>query len=159
MAVDVKHVVDRRVVRYDTLQDLLADAEQLAAGPVRTLGNHSFGQILRHLALTMNGSIDDAFSSIRFPWWIRFLARMRRKAIFAGGLRPGIRLPSDADVYAWPKEKELTAMLEDLRKAVSRLENETKRGSHPAFGKLTVNEWNQFHLRHSELHMSFVVPL
>jgi hypothetical protein len=28
----------------------------------------------------------------------------------------------------------------------------------PVFGPLTVDEWNQFHLRHGEPHMSFVVP-
>jgi hypothetical protein len=29
---------------------------------------------------------------------------------------------------------------------------------YPVFGKLTPEEWHQFHLRHAELHMSFVLP-
>jgi len=29
--------------------------------------------------------------------------------------------------------------------------------SHPLFGKLSREEWNRFHLRHAELHMSFLV--
>jgi hypothetical protein len=158
MAVDVRSVTNRRAVHYESLHDLLADAERLAGGPVRTLGNKGFGQILRHLALAMNGSIDVQFSRMRFPWWMRIMARFYRKRVFARGLRPGIVLPANAEARLWPPEYDVTATLEDLRKAVRRLETETKRGSHPAFGRLTVDEWNQFHLRHSELHMSFVVP-
>jgi Protein of unknown function (DUF1569) len=158
MAVDVKSVSNRRAVRYKTLHDFLADAERLAGGPVRTLGNKSFGQIIRHLALTMNGSIDVQFSRMRFPWYLRIMARYYRKRIFARGLRPGIELPANAEPLLWPPEEDVTVALEDARKAVRRLETETKRGSHPAFGKLNADEWNLFHLRHSELHMSFVVP-
>jgi hypothetical protein len=158
MAVDVKQVSDRRIVHYNSFHEFLEDAERMSGISVRTLGNRSFGSILQHLALTMNGSIDDAFRRMRFPWYVRIMARLMRKKIFARGLRPGIRLPAKADASAWPEDKDVSAALEDVRSAIRRLEAETKRGSHPAFGRLSVDEWNQFHLRHCELHMSFVVP-
>ena len=102
MAVDVKQVPGRRTVHYDSLNEFLADAERLAGGPVRTLGNRSFASILQHLALVMDGSVDDAFRLVRFPLFVRIAARLMRKKIFARGLRPGIRLPGDADARAWP---------------------------------------------------------
>jgi hypothetical protein len=68
MAVDSRKVSDRRVVHFDRLQDLVADAERLAAGPVRSLGNRSFEQILGHLALFMSGSINNTASRNPLPW-------------------------------------------------------------------------------------------
>jgi hypothetical protein len=158
MAVDVRKVTDRRKLRYSTLQDLVSDADRLATGQVRSLGNRSFEEILGHLILVMNGSIDGSDKPLRFPWYVRIRARLLRKVIFNRGLPAGHNLPPEADSKMWPRLGDRRQAIEDLRKAVRRLETETKRGSHPAFGKLTVAEWNQFHLRHSELHMSFVQP-
>jgi hypothetical protein len=158
MAVDVKSVSDRRKVHYDSLRDLVADVERLAAGHVRTIGNRSFGQILGHLTLVMNNSIDGKSSALGIPWHIRIAARLLRKQILARGLRPGFNLPEREDARMWPAADQLSDAVEGLRKAVHRLETETKRNAHPAFGAMNVDEWNQFHLRHSELHMSFVLP-
>ncbi|MBX9787841.1 MAG: DUF1569 domain-containing protein [Pirellulales bacterium] len=35
---------------------------------------------------------------------------------------------------------------------------ETRRVPHPVIGRLSVDQWNRFHLRHAELHLSFFVP-
>jgi len=39
MAVDTSKVTGRRKVRYETFEDLIADARQLASGEVTSLGN------------------------------------------------------------------------------------------------------------------------
>ncbi len=158
MPVDVNKATARRVVRYDTLQDLLADAERLASGPVRTAGNRSFAEILRHLSVVMHGSIDSWGEPIYAPFGMRVLGRLFRKAILARGLPSGVRLRPEDEARVWPSPGGVVEELDGLRAAIRRLGEETKRGSHPVFGKLNVDQWNRFHLRHSELHMSFVVP-
>lgn len=45
-----------------------------------------------------------------------------------------------------------------LRQAIGRLKTETKRGAHPVIGRLNAAEWDQFHLRHAEMHLGFIVP-
>ena len=50
MAVNTARVADRRSVHYDCPEDILRDAERLAAGPVINLGNLTFPQIVVHLA-------------------------------------------------------------------------------------------------------------
>ncbi len=158
MAVDVKAVANRRAVHYDSLQDLLEDAEQLGKGEVRALGNRSFVQILQHLTFAMNGSIDG--SNLQIPWPIRKIARLLRKRILAKGLTPGFKLSPDNDARAWSDSAiGAPAALEEVRQALRRLQTESKRSPHPAMGELTSEEWNTFHLRHAELHMSFVVPV
>ena len=58
MTVKTKQVTGRRTLNYATLDDLLQDAEQLAESDITMLGNWSLGQILRHLAMTMNNTFD-----------------------------------------------------------------------------------------------------
>ncbi|REJ86679.1 MAG: DUF1569 domain-containing protein [Planctomycetota bacterium] len=47
---------------------------------------------------------------------------------------------------------------EHLKAAIARCGEETRRADHPVFGRLTLDEWEQFGLRHAEMHMSFVHP-
>jgi hypothetical protein len=36
------------------------------------------------------------------------------------------------------------------------LKTEPRRKPSPLFGELTIDEWNQLHCRHAELHLSFI---
>lgn len=157
MTINVKKVTNRRKVHYNTLQEFLDDAERLGKGAVHTLGNKSYSQILHHLAFAINGSVDG--SVLVLPWPIRTVARLLRKRILNGGMSPGFKLSRRNEVKAWTEnDDDIPAALEAVRQAVRRFQTETKRSPHPAFGRLTPDEWYTFHLRHSELHMSFVVP-
>ena len=48
--------------------------------------------------------------------------------------------------------------LDQLRTQIERLNREAKRAPSPVFGKMTREEWDQLHLRHAEMHLSFYVP-
>src|SRR5271155_3199029 len=154
MSVDVKKVAGRRIVHYGTLQDLLGDAERLAAGPGETNGNKTYPEILKHMAIVANWSIDGF--PVRPPGIIRLLGRIFKRRVLATGLRPGVKLPADAEAVLWPPEVSVAAGLEELRGAFRRLEIETKRAPHPFLGPLSREDWDEFHMRHAEMHMSFV---
>ncbi|MCA9023557.1 MAG: DUF1569 domain-containing protein [Planctomycetaceae bacterium] len=153
MTVITKKVQGRRTVHYDSFDDLLADAEQMAHSKVHTLGNWSLGQILMHTALALDSSIEGF--DFRLPAPMRLLMRLLMKhkflhvALPAGFKTTGKYIPGETSTEAG-----LTA----LRAAIERQHQITNRVNHPAFGKLTRQEWDQFHLRHAEMHMSFVVP-
>ena len=156
MPVPTSKVKGRRTVEYQSLQDVVADAERVAAGPVHALGNWSAGQIFRHLALAYNGSIDGL--SFRLPWPMQFMARLLKKRIVKGPMPAGFKLPAEGEKALDPGTTSTEQGLAELRAAVDRLEREPKRAPHPAFGPLSPQEWNQIHLHHAALHMSFLVP-
>ncbi len=157
MAVNTKKVSSRRTVRYDSYQDLLNDAERLAAGEVLSLGNWSLGQILGHLSRAMEMSIDGA--GFKAPWPVRLIVRLFfRQRLLSGPMPPGFRLPRYAEAAFLPGETSVEEGLAQLRRSVSRLKQETDRESHPVLGELSLDEWDSLHLRHAEMHMSFVVP-
>jgi Protein of unknown function (DUF1569) len=156
MAVDTAKVEGRRKVNYTSLQELLTDAERLSAGPVKTLGNWSPGQIYRHLAISFNGSIDGF--TMNFPWYLRLMARLLKKKLINGAMPPGYKLPPEAAKTVMPGPTSTEEGLSELRAAITRLEREPHRAEHPMFGSISKEEWNQVYLNHANLHMSFLVP-
>ncbi len=157
MTVQTKSVKGRRTVSYQSYDDLLADAEEMAHGVVQTLGNWSLGQIFQHIATGLETSIDG--SPLKFPFPIRLAAPFLKKRFLTKTLSPGFQLPASARKALVPDATVSTADgLDALRLAVSRCESENERALHPLLGRLSKKEWDQFNFRHAEMHMSFVVP-
>jgi Protein of unknown function (DUF1569) len=156
MAINTGKVTGRRELHYANFDEVLADAERLAAGPVQVLGNWTYGQILEHLATALEMSID-GFNA-KAPWYIRLVAGLflRRRFIY-GAMTPGFKLPKPMSGLL-PKEASVAQGLAHLRRAVERLNAEETRSPHPVFTKLTREESDQIQLRHCELHLSFVLP-
>jgi hypothetical protein len=155
--VDTRTVQGRRALSFRSLDDVLADAQTLVASPhTRTLGNWPLSQLLTHLAFALNRSVDGI--SARVPFFVRLLGRFRKGRTLKDGWPPGFRVPGGRDAEVFPAAASPQAALESLRTAVGRLRQERMTARHPVFGKLTHEEWVQFHLRHAELHLSFAVP-
>jgi len=152
-------VTGRRILRFTSLDDILKDAQQLAGGRVRPLGNWSLGQATEHLSRAMAMSLDGTNLG-RAPLPIRIMLRyVFKKRILTKGMRPGFNLKGPFADYivpgaACPTEQGLT----NLRSGIERLKREPQRHPHPAFGPLTREEWDLIHLRHAELHLSFFLP-
>ena len=155
MAVDTKTARGRRELHYDSLDDLLRDAERVAGDDVTMVGNWSAGQVMRHLAITIDYSIDGF--PFQFPWMLRKLLKtVMKRRFLTKPLSSGFKAPDYASSVI-PDPVSPDEGLAELQTAVQRLKNESKRAPHPGLEALSVDQWNQFHLRHSELHMSFAV--
>ena len=91
------------------------------------------------------------------PWLARVLiAPFIKNSILTKGMKAGYKLPGAS--LAPASDLMLPAALDAMRSAVARYENEPQRAPHPFFGMLASQEYTSLHLRHSELHMSFVLP-
>lgn len=151
MPVNTKKVAGRRSVRYESLDDLLVDARGLTTSNCETLGNWSPGQIYEHLAMSLDSSIDGFDFSMPAPVrWIMSLLFKRK--FLAKDLPAGFKSTEKFIPPATSVEQGLAS----LEKAIERQEHELTRVPHPAFGNLSRDEWSDFHLRHAEMHMSFL---
>lgn len=156
MAVATRKVRGRRQLRFESLDELAAEVDRLAAGPVRCLGNWSFGQICRHLAMVMNQSIDGV--PFRAPFPLGLIAPLFKSWFLNRGFPAGGRFPTKAKQYLEPGAVDDAAGVSELRAAIARQNRETARQPSPFFGAMTLEDWTKLHLRHAELHLSFVVP-
>jgi Protein of unknown function (DUF1569) len=154
--IDARKVVGRRTVRYNSYDEVLADAERLAAMPTRTLGNWTLGQIFQHLAKAMDAMIDGPPFLLPAP--VRLLMSLFMKGkMLRETLSPGFKLPKKGEGLLPTPATTTEEGLRLLRAAVQRVKGTTERALHGGFGKMGPGEWDQFQLRHCELHMSFVV--
>lgn len=155
-AINTAKVTGRRELHFDSLDDILADVELLAKSKdIRTLGNWSSGQVLQHLAIVMNGSIDGI--SHQLPGPVKFLFRLFLKRRFLSKTMPaGFKLPERAAAII-PAPTSLEEGLQSIRLAIQRLKIEADRSPNPVLGSLTREEWDELHCRHAELHLSFLV--
>jgi hypothetical protein len=144
-------------VQFRSLDEVVADAEQLVASPhTRMLGNWPLSRLLTHLAVAVNRSIDGV--SVKAPFFLRLAGPYLKWRILNKGMAPGFTMPRNREAEFFPPADSPQDALEQLRRAVGRLRTERMTVRHPVFGKVTQEEWTRFHLRHAELHLSFAVP-
>ena len=149
----------RRKLRFRTLDEILADARSLTGRPVAQLGNWSLGQICRHLASGMRLSIDGQHLMSKWPWWLRLVGPLFKYYVLWFGLSPGYKLKGEPARHLVPDPVDTAGGLSELEAAVRRLRTEPQRNPRHVFGRFTREQWDRYHMRHAELHLSFIVPL
>ena len=150
----------RRRLHFASLDEALADAEYLAAHPTRQLGNWTLGQNLMHLATVYEKSIDGtAYRPGRFASGVaKFVVPIWKWWVLRNGLPSGIRPPAFMFKEVAPPDHVTTEEgLRVFRRAIGRLKEESDRDWEQCFGVFTREEWDQFHVRHAELHLSFIM--
>ena len=157
MSIDTTKVSDRRTLRFESLDAALTDAERLVKQLCRTLGNWTLGQNLDHLARTVRIGFEGPH--ILASWFARILiAPFVKKRFITKSMPAGFQFTKQMEPYRPEDQAVAVAALEELRKQYSRLSRESPSVPHPFLGPLTHEEWLGMHLRHAELHLSFLVP-
>jgi hypothetical protein len=157
--INTKQVHDRRKLRFESVDEAIADAELLAEaerqGRLERHGNWTLGQTLGHLAYWANVPYDGYPPMPRTPWLLRLMRPLLRPYILNKGLPAGVRIRGAAEGTYGTEELETERGLATLRKSFARLAAEAPTLESPAFGRMSHEEWRKFHLRHAELHLSF----
>ncbi len=150
---------ERRELRFSNLDEVVADAEQLASGDVRTTGNHTFGQILEHLART-HDMTTGRLEAPRPPWFMRLMIPLMKPMLINDKpVKPGFKLPAKAEGVFWPdQEFEVSEALAHLKESVEHYKSHGPMPKHPMFGNLTRQQNDSLNCRHAALHLSFVHP-
>ncbi|MBL8849394.1 MAG: DUF1569 domain-containing protein [Planctomycetaceae bacterium] len=146
----------RRQLRFHTLDDIVDDARAIVNAPHATLGQWSAGQILDHLAAGIECAFDGY--GFRAPLLIRLLVRPFRNGVLVKPMRAGFRLPKRGAILLPKDTVDTQQALARLERCTERLKAENPTQPHPVLGYLSAPDYRLLHLRHSELHLSFIVP-
>lgn len=157
MPINTKQV-KRRDVRYESLDDAVADMRQLAQcerdGKLDQLGNWSLGQAIGHVATWA----EYAFSPCPVkppPWFIRWVMPLFKNRFLNKGMPSGMSIPGVEGGTVGTEPMPTSAALDKVQAATDRLKRDAPTQPSPAFGKLTQEEATKLNLRHMELHMGF----
>jgi hypothetical protein len=150
---------ERRELTFDSLDDVVADGERLPSGRVRTTGNHTFGQILEHLARTHD--VTTGRMTVPPPPFLMrlMIPLMKPMMVKDKPAKSGFKLPAKFEAVLWPdQEFEVQEALAHLKESVEHYKGEGPMPKHPMFGKLSREQHDRLNCRHAELHLSFVHP-
>jgi hypothetical protein len=143
----------RRKLRFDSYDQILGEVERLAPAH-RTLGNWTLAQICGHLADTQQFAVEPGQPEIRTsPLFRATVGRLALRVLLWFGFIP----ERQGDLAPRPPA-DLDAALRHLRGSIRRISTEPMTARHPIFGRLTAEQWRQFHLHHAAHHLSFVIP-
>lgn len=155
--IDTGKVTGRRELRFERIEDILADTERLAQSGYEQLGNWSLGRICRHLATTMRMGLDGA--GRLQPWFVRLMARrIYMSRVLNHGMKAGFKVPAKLIAVIAPEARDDDEGLAELREVLGRWSREPQRHPHAFFGTLSPEQWNTLSLRHAEMHLSFLRP-
>jgi len=149
----------RRKVHFNSIEEAIADAEQLAAGEVETSGHYSFGQILDHLARAAD-AITGKLVPPPVPLPLRLVGKLIRPFMISRPYRPGFKLPAKSQSMLWSQEEvDVETGLKNWKESMARYKQVDPLFPHPVFGKMNRQQHDQAQCRHSELHLSFIHPV
>jgi hypothetical protein len=161
-SIDTGKVAGRRQIRFHSIPDLAIEIDRIVAaekaGRLGRVGNWTAGQIFGHLAKWIEMSYEGF--PFRVPGIVRFFIKMSKNKTLRDGLKPGLKMPQKTldKIGPYPDMPVEEGALR-LKRALARLKaGEIPPHESPAFGKLRLEEWVQLHLRHAELHLSFLHP-
>jgi peptidoglycan/xylan/chitin deacetylase (PgdA/CDA1 family) len=164
-ALNNRHVRVRRPIHLQSPSDLLAEVDRIqasaSAGSVRPSGNWTAAQAFQHLAKFIEYSFDGF--PFRYPWPYRVMVWLIRRVLPWGWLlkltfRPGFTNPP---VVARAVDPDAAVTLEHAGQALRRqirriLDGERMVQRSPTGERMTHEQWVDGHLRHAELHLSFL---
>ena len=152
----------RRTLTFDTLDDVVRDAESLLAGGYDKAGNWDLAQVAKHLAEWLRFPVE---GFPRMPIFLRPIFWLMRKTIgrkkFLGYIAtksfPAGK-PTMPQTVA-PPGGDPAAAVAELKKSVERLKAHTGPiVPSPLFGDMTRDECIRMQLVHAAHHLSFLVP-
>jgi hypothetical protein len=161
MMIDTAKVASRRKLRFNSLDEALAEAERLTtadrSGQLKQVGNWSLGQALNHIAGWAEFSY--ARCPLKTPFIIRLILWLRKRSFLYGPMPAGVRIPGVANGTLITELASVDAALSRFKTALQRLKTEPPTHPSQALGKLTHEEAIALNLRHAELHLGFFVPI
>ena len=148
----------RRELTLHNLDETVAECERLIETGYQPTGNWNLGQMCNHLRLTMEANMQG------YPRWMTTLGMplrpiLRKFALprlLAGNSINGMRT---AGMFVPNGHLDDRLELDELKKCVQDFKQSTSPlHPHPGFGKMTREQFNQFHAAHAAHHLSFLTP-
>ena len=149
-----------RVLRFDTLDQVLADAKKIAEHPdAPTRGNWSASQNIWHVARYLQASVEGY--PFQVPWWMKLVGPLMKKSMTTKAMSSGYNAPKAVAIEMEPQniDPALTAMgpaLALLEEWVGKAKDQGFIPRNPAFGPMTTEQWVGLHCRHAEMHFGMI---
>ncbi|MDB5288803.1 MAG: hypothetical protein JWL69_44 [Phycisphaerales bacterium] len=156
--IDTGHVSNRRTLHFSGIDGLRADVDRIVAaevrGKARCLGNWCVGQNFGHVASWIDYSFDGV--PMKVPFFVKLFLRPMKNRFIYKPMPAGRNIPKVPGGTLGTEPLPTEQGHAKLVRALDRLKAGPPNLPHLLFGMLTHDQWINTHLRHAELHLSFI---
>jgi hypothetical protein len=141
-------------LKYNSLDEMLADVERLRSGAVEQAGQWNLAMTLDHMAKAMNAHDNPMVKPMRRP--LRWIVRAAVHRMVRRGRYPSMRFPAPKRMRPEPNVS-LESTYAEFRSAVEGLR--TMPGlivADTPFGDLSLDEFIKLQLLHGAHHLGFL---
>ena len=148
---------ERRELKFGSMDEVVAEIDRLAESEIRTTGNHSFPEIVRHLALT-HDMVTGKVKGPSPPWYLKLVIVFMKSSMLKDKPLPsGFKLPAAAEAFFWPSsEVSQEDAVVHFKESVANYVANGPLPKHPVWGTITAEQSMSMNLRHAAMHLSFV---
>ena len=146
-----------RELRFETLDDILAEARRIAAQPdAASRGSWTPAQNLWHVGRFIKAGVEGYPAKV--PFILKLIGPLFKKKFTTKGFTPGvIKLPSlAAEHVVAPADTTVEQAMELFESAVQGAKDKGFLPKNPMMGKMTQQEWIDLHCRHAEMHFGLI---
>jgi len=147
----------RRELTLDSFDKVISEVSILRDSGYDSVAGWSLGKNCEHLTTVMRMSMEGF--TFKFPWPMRVIARWMFFNRMMQLKKISIRVPAPKALQP-PVDCDDNFAVDRLKLAIEEIRDErtTFVKAHPAMGKITAQQWRQFHLWHCSHHLSFLLP-
>jgi len=148
----------KRTLRFDSFDDILAEAHKIAAPGGAQAGEWTAAQNIAHVGIAIHNSVK-GFPKFKIPLFFKVMGPLIGPRMLKKGLPTGIPIaPELQQSVIPPVDITPDQALSQLTEAIELAKADGMPARHPAFGNLTSEKWLTFHCRHAELHFGNIIP-
>ncbi len=147
-----------RALDLRSLESVADEMQRLRDQGYERGGNWSLGQIAEHLSSVLRGSLEGfGEGTNKAAWWRAIGPLVLRLVLRTRYIPAGVEAPQTVVPPARVADENaaVAACVELLMRVRDARELQ---GRHPSFGRLTREQWHDFHCLHSSHHLSFLLP-
>ena len=158
--VDTRKVADYRKLRFDGIDDCIAEVRRILAADeragLRTIGNWTPGQIMAHVAAWIQYGFE-GYPIGPPPFFVRWILRLQLRKMLRNGMPRGVRIPGLKQGTVGMDDMATPEAGQRLVHALKRLQDrEAAKFDSPAFGPMSYDDRIRLNLRHAELHLGYL---
>ena len=145
-----------RQLRFETLDDILAEARKIAANPnAPSNGAWTPAQNVWHVGRFLKAGVEGYPAKV--PLFLKLIGPLLKKQFTTKGFNPGIKLPAQAANHmVAPADTTMDQAMDMFESAVAGAKAKGFLPKNPMMGKMTQQQWIDLHCRHAEMHFGMI---
>jgi hypothetical protein len=150
----------RRKLKFESIDDVIAEIDRLHASGYQRLGNWSLGQMCDHIATLAEKSLAGFDTQLPIIFRMTVGKIIFHQVVLKGRFPRGIKAPAELTPKPAPANEDPSAQIQRCKLALQKVQRAAadQFQPHPFAGRVTAEQWRKAQAVHASYHLGFLIP-